>query len=222
MRRLLALSLPLVAAALLAVGCGDDSSSGASPPPPPPAPTEPQPPPPPAPKPKPWRTFTKAELPRIALRPRDAPADLRYVRAESGPRSLAEVLYLPRQQREVRSYGFVGIHDAVFAGKSATSDRRVAQRIWLFKTRKGASGWYEKTKQDAVDLRFETVDAPLLGEESFAAQGLIQIGGGRAINHTFRLGNAVFTVIMYGDVTPPSQAGALAAAKAALARAKSI
>ena len=62
--------------------------------------------------------------------------------------------------------------------------------------------------------------APLLGDESWAAGGLIQVGGGQAITHAFRLGNTVNTVSMYGEVTPPTEAGALAAAQAALAKAR--
>lgn len=220
MRRLFFLAPIVAAAVVLAAGCGGDSSSAS---PSPTTQTTTQTTVQPVARPKPWRTFTKQELPRIALQPTDAPADLRYVRAESGRTSLEEMgLILPRQQRSVRSLGYLGAYDAVFAARAASSDRRVAQRIWLFKTRSGAKQWLVQTKQDAVDLQFSELDAPLLGEESWAARGLIQIGGGRAITHAFRLGNAVFTIVMYGDTTPPTEVGALAAAKAALARAKSV
>ena len=72
---------------------------------------------------------------------------------------------------------------------------------------------------DSVALQWAPIEAPQLGDESWAARGLIQIGGGEAVTHTFRLGNTVFTVSMYGNVTPPTEAAALAAAKAALAKA---
>lgn len=226
-RRLAVLAAPVAAATLLVSGCGGSSSTAApepAPPPPPPA-TAPPPPPPPAPKPtkptKPWRLFEQAELPKIALQPKDAPADLKYLRDESGTKLLEDELILPRQRRQVRSYGFVGMHDAIFGAKDPGSDRRVTQRVWLFKTPKGAKGWLKRTQADAAALEFSSIAAPVLGEESWSAQGLIQIGGGQAITHNFRLGNAVFTVLMYGDTTPPSEAGALAAAQAALARAKS-
>jgi hypothetical protein len=64
------------------------------------------------------------------------------------------------------------------------------------------------------------VDSPVLGDESWAAGGLIQVGGGQGITHAFRLGNTVQTILMYGDLTPPNAAGSLAAAQAALAKAR--
>ena len=42
-------------------------------------------------------------------------------------------------------------------------------------------------------LQWSPVTAPLLGDESWAAGGLIQVGGGQAITHAFRLGNTVHT-----------------------------
>lgn len=220
-RRFALLALPVAIAAVLAAGCGGDSSSTASPPPPPSPPaTTPEPPPPPAKPVKPWRNFTKEELPKIALQPKDAPADLAYLREASGPRRLEDIFVLPEQIQEARSYGFVGQHEAVFASKSAGSDRRVGQSIWLFEDRKGAKGWLAKAREDAAVAQFSPLDAPLLGDESWAARGIFQAAVGQGITHSFRLGNAVFTVLTYGDATPPSEAEALAAAQAALARAK--
>lgn len=129
-------------------------------------------------------------------------------------------LLLPRQKRPVTSLGFIAIHDSIFEAKAGGSDQRVAQRIWLFRTRGGANAWLEKTESDAAALEFAAIEAPTLGEDSWAASGLIQFGGGQSITHAFLLGNAVFTVSMYGDVTPPTEADALAAAKAALAKAR--
>jgi pyruvate/2-oxoglutarate dehydrogenase complex dihydrolipoamide acyltransferase (E2) component len=231
MRRLALLALSVAVAAFVVAGCGDSSSSASPPPPPPPPATsppppatttspQPAPPPPPSKPTKPWRSFTKAELAKVALQPKDAPADLGYLRRESGLKTLADIgLVLPAQQRLVRRLGFRAAYDSVFAAKGP-SDRRIAERIWLFKTRDGATRWLAKGKKDSADLEFSPVDAPALGEESWAARGLIQVAGGQAITHSFRLGNAVFTVLMYGEQTPPTEAGALAAAQAGLARAK--
>ena len=133
--------------------------------------------------------------------------------------SLEDVIVLPEQRRPLTSLGFRAMHDSIFAARAQASDQRVSQRIWLFKNRGGARAWLQKTKDDAAKLDFSTIEAPPLGEDSWAASGLIQVGGGQAITHAFLLGNAVFTVSMYGDVTPPSEEGALAAAKAALAKA---
>jgi hypothetical protein len=203
-------------AALLAGGCGKSSQS-AEPQPPPsssPAPTSPQPPAPPSP------SFKKRDLARIALGPKNAPPGLLYSKEESGPMVLEDVLALPEQQAPLRALGFVAMHDSIFVARAPGSDQRVSQRIWLFKNRGGATAWLQKTKDDSESLQFSKVDAPLLGDESWAAGGLIQVGGGQAITHAFRLGNTVHTVSMYGEVTPPTEAGALAAAQAALAKAR--
>jgi hypothetical protein len=129
-------------------------------------------------------------------------------------------LILPSQTRPLRGLGFVALHDSIFLSKAPGSDQRVSQRIWLFRNRGGAAAWLKKTLDDSTALQFSPLNAPTLGDESWAGQGLIQIGGGQAITHAFRLGNTVHTVSMYGDVTPPTEAGALAAAQAALAKAR--
>jgi hypothetical protein len=213
------LALALVAAALLAAGCGESSPSAEPQPPPSPSPApSPTPPPPPAP---PSPSFKKADLPRIALGPKNAPSGLVYVEDESGPMTLEDAgLVLPQQTRPLQGLGFEAMHDAIFVAKRQRNDQRVSQRIWLFRNRGGAAAWLRKTQDDASSLQFTEVTAPPLGDSSWAAQGLIQVGGGQAITHAFQLGNTVHTVSMYGEVTPPTEAGALAAAQAALAKAR--
>jgi len=212
--------IALTCAALLA-GCGESSPSAEPQPPPAPSPAPspaPTPPPPPAP---PSPTFKEPDLARIALGPKNAPSGLVFVKDESGPMTLDDVgLVLPQQTRPLRGLGFQAIHDSIFVAKAQRSDQRVSQRIWLFRNRGGATAWLKKTREDAASLQFTPLTAPALGDESWAAQGLIQVGGGQAITHAFRLGNTVHTVSMYGDVTPPTEAGALAAAQAALAKAR--
>ena len=211
------IALALVAAALLAVGCGESSPSAEPQPPPSPSPA-PSPPPPPAP---PSPSFKKADLARIALGPKNAPSGLVYVKDESGPMTLDDAgLVLPAQTRPLRGLGFDAMHDAIFVAKAQGNDQRVSQRIWLFRNRGGAMQWLDKTREDAGSLQFTELTAPPLGDASWAAQGLIQVGGGQAITHAFQLGNTVHTVSMYGEVTPPTEAGALAAAQAALAKAR--
>ncbi len=104
MRSLVSVAL-LLATVALAAGCGSSSSAQgptttSTAPPPPPAATSQSPPAPPPPPAKPSRIFTKKDLARIALQPKDSPADLRYVRSESGHRTLAQLGFiLPRQIR---------------------------------------------------------------------------------------------------------------------------
>jgi hypothetical protein len=162
----------------------------------------------------------KADLARIALGPKNAPPGLRFVKEESGPMSLEETFVLPAQRNPLKALGFRAMHDSVFVSKRPGSDQRVSQRIWLFKNRAGATAWLRKTKDDAIQLQFAEVGSPMLGDESWAAGGLIQVGGGQGITHAFRLGNTVQTILMYGEVTPPDAVGSLAAARAALAKAQ--
>jgi hypothetical protein len=215
MRRPLTLLLFAVVAALLLVGCGGESTAADTEPPPPPPTSAP----PPAPPSKPSPTFTKADLPRIALGPKNAPPGLVFVKDESGPKKI-EFELAPSQVRPLRALGFVAMHDAIFAARAPGSDQRISQRIWLFRNRGGATEWLKQTRDDTAALQWSPLTAPLLGDGSWAAQGLIQVAGGQGITHAFRLGNTVHTVLMYGDRTPPSEAGSLAAAKAALAKAK--
>jgi hypothetical protein len=176
---------------------------------------------PPTPPAPPSPSFKQADLARIALGPKNAPSGLVYVKAESGPMTLDDAgLVLPTQTRPLRGLGFEAMHDSIFVAKAQGSDQRVSQRIWLFRNRGGAMRWLDKTREDAASLQFNTLTAPPLGDGSWAAQGLIQVGGGQAITHAFQLGNTVHTVSMYGEVTPPTEAGALAAAQAALAKAR--
>ena len=220
MRRLL-----LIAASSLVIvaGCGGSKAAEPAPPPPPPPAPKPTPPPPVHVVVKPSRTYTKAQLPRLALQQRNAPPDMRQIRDETGFRTLEQIgLILPRQIKEARSYGFRAVYDSVFASTSKLSDRRIAERVWLFKNAKGASGWLAKTKADAAAFQFDEVTARRLGEESWAAHGLPQVAGGEVITHAFRLGNAVFVVTTYGEATPVTPEAALAAAEAALARARRV
>ena len=143
------LAAALAAAALPAAGCGERSPSAEPQPPPPPPPTAPPtPPPPPAP---PSPTFTKSDLPRIALGPKNAPSGLVYVKDESGPLTLLDAgLVLPTQTRPLRALGFEAMHDSIFVAKAQGLDQRVSQRIWLFQSRAGAMGWLKKTREDAA------------------------------------------------------------------------
>ncbi len=220
MRRPALLALLALTSALLLAGCGGDSTA-AEPEPPPPTTAPPAPPAPPPPPAKHSPTFKKADLERIALGPENAPPGLAYVKDESGVMSLDEVgLVLPSQTRPLEDIGFQALHDSIFVSKQPGTDHRVSQRIWLFRNRGGATVWLRKTHEDARSLQFTDLKGPPLGDESWVASGLIQVGGGQAITYAFRYGNTVHTVSMYGDVTPPSPKAALAAAKAAFTKAR--
>ena len=207
--------LVLTAASSLVIVAGCGGSKAAEPPPstpPQPAVRTPA---------KPPRVYTKSDLVHLVLQPKDSPADMRYLKDESGQRTLEEIgLILPSQIKELRSYGFRGARDAVFGARAPRSDRRVAERVWLMKSAASAKRWLQKSKDDSVGLGFSQLRASALGDESWAAQG--QANGGVVITHAFRLGNAVFVVSSYTAQEAPSLAAARAAAVAALARARKV
>lgn len=219
MRRPVILALLALVSALLLAGCGGDSTAAETEPPPPTTapPAPPTPPPPPA---KRSPTFKKSDLERIALGPENAPPGLAYIKGESGRMSLDDIGMLPSQKRPLQALGFEALHDAIFVARRPPHDQRVAQRIWLFRNRGGAAEWLRKTHDDAISNEFTDVEAPKLGDDSWAAGGLIQVAGGQSITYTFQYGNTVHTVSMYGEGTPPTQAGVVAAAKAAFAKAR--
>lgn len=177
-----------------------------------PAATSPEQPPPAT---KGERLYTKAQLPRLALQPADAPSGMRYTKAESGPRTFLDVgLVLDGQLAEVRRLGLRAVHDVIF--DSTSSDLRLATRLWLFRGAAGASSWLEKSKDDAVLFALEPVSAPRLADESWAARG--NVAGNAVISHAFRAGNVVVVVTFSTQSLRLSEPDALAAARKAVAR----
>src|SRR5829696_8827244 len=107
--------------------------------------------------------FTKAELPKLALQPGDAPRGMRYTKEASGRMSLADVGFiLDEQIAEVKSLGLKGIYDATFDAKS--TDLRLASRLWLFGDADGARQWLAKTERDSQQFAFQPLTAPQLGD----------------------------------------------------------
>jgi hypothetical protein len=215
-RRLLVV---LAALAFLAAGCADDDSDSDSdraqattPPevtatasPPTPAPSEPE------------QLFTRADLPRLALRPTDAPNGMRYTRQESGHKALADVgIALDTQVNELRALQFRAVYDAVFDTPAA--DLRLASRMWLFRRAGGASRWLERTRANSFAVALEPIQAPSLADGSWAARG--NVGGSDVITHAFRSGNLVVVMTFSTQRRPLSESDALAAARRAVSRAQ--
>jgi hypothetical protein len=219
------LALLLAVAALVAGGCagGDDDSESAGEEPPPaatttaddaPAPNVPL----PAtttPSAEEGRVYTRAELPRLALQPSDAPSGMRYTRAESGRKTLLEVgIALNTQTRELRSLGFRAVYDAIF--DSTKSDLRLASRTWLFQRASGAERWLERTRGNSFAVALQPVQAPRLADGSWAARG--NLGGSDVISFAFRARNVVVLVTFSTQTVKLSEADALAAARKAVTR----
>ncbi len=160
------------------------------------------------------RNFTKAELPELALQPADAPQGMRYTKVDSGQKTLLDVgIVLEDQVEQLRSFGFSGVYDATF--DSQTTDVRLTERIWLFDDPEGAEQWFEKSRSEQQIYGFQEIEAPPLGQDSWAAQGNV---GAAVVSYAFRMGNAV-VVTSYSTQQEELDANdALAAAQKAEAR----
>lgn len=161
--------------------------------------------------------FTRADLPKLALRPSDAPSGMRYTRAESGHKVLADVgIALDTQVNELRALQFRAVYDAIF--DTPTADLRLAARLWLFRQPGGASRWLERTRANSVAVALEPIQAPSLADGSWAARG--SVGGSDVITHAFRSGNLVVVMTFSTQRRPLSEADALATAQRAVSRAR--
>ena len=162
--------------------------------------------------------FTKQDLSHVALQPSDAPSGMRYTKAESGRKSLADIGYIVADQtRPVRKLGFEAVYDATF--DSTSSDLRLASRLWLFDKPEGADRWLRKAEQDAQTYAFQPIDSPQLGDESWAAKGNV---GAAVITYAFRTGNLVVVTSYTTQSQKLSEAATLAAAQRAEQRAAGV
>jgi hypothetical protein len=160
------------------------------------------------------RHFTKAELPKLALQPSDAPAGMRHTKVESGPQTLLDVgIVLDDQVAQIRGMGIRGIYDAIFDSK--TTDVRLASRIWLFAEVDGAERWFEKSRSETELYGFEQITAPRLGQDSWAARGNV---GALVVSFAFRTSNVVVVTTYSTQSQELSDSDAIAAAQKAEAR----
>ena len=158
--------------------------------------------------------FTKAQLPKLALQPSDAPPGMRYTRPDSGRRTLFDVgIILDDQVSQIRGLGIRGIYDATF--DSTKTDVRLASRIWLFAKPEGAVRWFEKSRSETELYGFEAITAPRLGEDSWAARGNV---GAAVLSYAFRTSNVVVVTTYSTQSQQLSESAALAAAQKAEAR----
>jgi hypothetical protein len=211
-RRLLVL---LAVVAFVTAGCSDDDSDSGGDQAEATTPTTTA--PPAATAAEPEQLFTRADLPRVALRPSDAPSGMRYTRQESGHKQLAEVgIALNTQVRELRSLQFRAVYDSIF--DTPNSEIRLASRMWLFRRVQGASQWLERTRANSYAVQLQPIQAPALADGSWAARG--NLGGSDVITHAFRSGNLVVVVTFSTQRRPLSEADALAATQRAARRAQ--
>jgi hypothetical protein len=199
-------TLILVALAFAVTACSSGSDSSADEEPGPAQDTTPQA--------ESSRRYTKAQLPKLALQPSDAPRGMRYTKQASGRMSLADVGFiLDEQIAEVRALDVKGIFDATF--DSTSSDLRLASRLWLFANADGARQWLEKTERDAEQFAFQPLTSPDLGSDSWGARGNL---AAEVVTYAFREGNLVVVTSYTTQTEQLSESAALAAAQKAAER----
>jgi hypothetical protein len=158
--------------------------------------------------------YTREELPKIALQPADRPRGLRYLKVDSGRRTLAQIGFvLDEQLKQVRGFGLRGIYDTTFVSKSG--DLRLVERLWLFSAEKGAQSWLAKSEADSQAFGLTPITAPRIGEASWAARGNL---GADLITYAFRIGNVVAVTAYTAQREELSESEALAAAQKAADR----
>ena len=198
------LAVLFLIAALAASACSSGSDSAADDQPGPPQETTPA----------QAARFTKAQLPKLALQPSDAPPGMRYTRPDSGRKTLFDVgIILDDQVSQIRGLGIQGIYDSTF--DSTKTDVRLASRIWLFAKPQGAVRWFEKSRSESELYGFEQITAPRLGEDSWAARGNV---GAAVLSYAFRTSNVVVVTTYSTQSQELSESAALAAAQKAEAR----
>jgi hypothetical protein len=162
--------------------------------------------------------FEKDELPQIILQPSDAPPGMTYTKQESGAKTLDDLGFVLKADiAEIRALNIRGVQDAIFDSSSGRS--RLSTRVWLFAQPKGADAWLEKSKNDATAFALEPAESPSLGDDSWAARGVLN--GINVLTYAFRSGNAVVVVSMIvAEANESSDSTALAAAQKAADRAR--
>jgi hypothetical protein len=213
---MLLLAVALLVATACDTGSDSDSDSTAEPPAPTtPSPTQTTPAAQPSLPTPSERTYTRRELPQIALQPSDAPPGMRYTKAESGPKTLEEVgVLLNTQTRELRSLGYRAVYDATFDSR----DVRLVSRIWLFNAARGAQRWLASTESQSLAVQMQPISAPELADGSWAAGG--NLNGNDVITHAFRTGNVVVVMALSTQTARLSPSDALAVAQKAVSRAR--
>jgi hypothetical protein len=214
--------LILVALALSVTACSSGSDSAADEQPGPAQDTTPALDTTPAPDTTPQQTpsgghrFEKDELAQLVLQPSDAPPGMKYTKEQSGAKTLEELGFvLKADLEEINSLRIRAVRDAIFDASNGRS--RLASRFWLFAQPQGADAWLEKSRNDATRFALEPAESPSLGDDSWAARGVLN--GFNVLTYAFRSGNVVAVVSMLvADESEGTDSTALAAAEKAADR----
>jgi hypothetical protein len=158
--------------------------------------------------------FKKDELAQIVLQPSDAPPGMKYTKEQSGAKTLEELGFVVKADlNEIHALRIRAIRDAIFDASDGRS--RLASRFWLFAQPQGADAWLEKSRNDATRFALEPAESPSLGDDSWAARGVLN--GFNVLTYAFRSDNvvAVVSMLVAGESEGTDSTALAAAQKAA-------
>lgn len=175
------LLLPLAAVALLA-GCGDGGGG---------------------------QDFTTDDLPKLVLKPSEAPKGLEYAKSESGP-NILEKAGSGRGLEPLKKNGLESDYGVRFLSKGGETGPVFAEALALvFADPGGASKALAFTKNQATKGgKTVAVSAKGLGVEGWALRGsFFNPNAPQTYFYTWRIANAVLSFILAGDVTEKQARG---------------
>ncbi|HEX9415731.1 MAG TPA: hypothetical protein VF895_03385 [Gaiellaceae bacterium] len=153
--------------------------------------------------------FTTDELPKLVLRPSEAPKGLEYAKSESGP-NILEKAGSGQGLEPLKKNGLEGDYGIRFLSKGGATGPIFAEALALvFKDSSGASKALAFTKTQATQGgKTVSVSAKGLGIEGWALHGsFFNPKAPRTYFYTWRIGNAILSFILSGDVTEKQARG---------------
>ncbi len=155
------------------------------------------------------QTFTTDDLPKLVLKPSESPKGLEYVKSQSGA-NLLEKAQGGKGLEPLKKDGLEGDYGTRFLSKGGKTGPVFAESLVLvFKDSSGASKALSFTKTQATRGGKQVgVSAKGLGEEGWALRGsFFSANAPETYFYTWRVGNAVLSLILSGSVTEKQARG---------------
>jgi hypothetical protein len=147
--------------------------------------------------------FTTDDLPKLVMKPSEAPKGLEYSKADSGA-NILEKAGSGQGLEPLKKNGLEGDYGVRFLSKGGATGPIFAEALALvFKGSGGASKALAFTKTQATQGgKTVSVSAKGLGVEGWALHGsFFNPKAPRTYFYTWRIGNAILSFILSGDVT---------------------
>jgi hypothetical protein len=155
------------------------------------------------------QAFTTDDLPKLVLKPSESPKELEYVKSQSGA-NLLERAQGGQGLAPLKQAGLEGDYGTRFLSKGGATGPVFAESLALvFKDSGGASKALSFTKAQATRGGKQVgVSAKGLGEEGWGLRGsFFSANAPETYFYTWRVGNAVLSLILAGTVTEKQARG---------------